>query len=151
MSEPSRLGREAVATSAAFKALTEGGVRVFTYLDGRECTMRTAMDKVMVSLQGFGSELEREHASVRTHDALTKKFLAGHHVGGKVYGYRNVDVMGEVDAHGRAKRTHVVLEVLPEQAKVVQRIFERYVSGEGLKRISTALTADHIPSPRRSS
>ena len=148
MSETSRLGREAVATSAALKTITESGVRVFTYLDGREHTMRTALDKVMVSLQGFGSELEREHASVRTHDALLKKFLAGHHVGGAVYGYRNRDVMGETDAHGRAKRTHVVLEVLPEQAAVVRRIFEAYAAGDGFTRIAKRLNADGVPAPR---
>src|SRR3984893_3974334 len=66
MSEESRLGREAIETSYALKQLIDAGVRVFTYLDDRERTLGSALDKVMLSLTNFASEMEREKGRQRT-------------------------------------------------------------------------------------
>jgi DNA invertase Pin-like site-specific DNA recombinase len=55
------------------------------------------MDKVLLSLSGFGAELEREKARARTFDALSRKAKAGHVAGGVVYGYINVRVDGHVE------------------------------------------------------
>src|SRR4029434_1876809 len=93
MSEESRLGREQIETAYALKQLTDAGVRVFFYLEDRELTLDTAIEKVMLSLKGFGAEQEREKARQRTHDALLRKARAGHVAGGAVYGYRNVPVL----------------------------------------------------------
>ena len=148
MSEPSRLGRESVATSAALQRITEAGVEVWTYLDGRQRKMDTAIDKAMEALSGFTAEAERESSSKRTHDALLKKAQAGHHVGGRVYGYKNVDVGEVLDRHGRPKRTHVVLEVLPEEAAIVRQIFTLYAEGDGITRIAKRLNSDGVAAPR---
>src|SRR5262252_3818287 len=66
MSEESRLGREAIETAYALKQLIDAGVRVFFYLEDRERTLDSAMDKVMLSLTTFAAELEREKGSQRT-------------------------------------------------------------------------------------
>jgi DNA invertase Pin-like site-specific DNA recombinase len=88
MSEESRLGREQIETSYVLKQLTDAGVRVFLYLDDRERTLDSAMDKVMLSLTNFGAELEREKASQRTYDAFRKKVEHGHVRGGRCTGIR---------------------------------------------------------------
>jgi DNA invertase Pin-like site-specific DNA recombinase len=62
MSEESRLGREAIETAYALKQITEAGVRVFFYLEDRERTLDSAMDKMMLSLTTFAAEMERERA-----------------------------------------------------------------------------------------
>jgi DNA invertase Pin-like site-specific DNA recombinase len=126
MSEPSRLGRESVSTSSALQRITDAGVEVWTYLDGRQHKMDRAIDKAMFALSGFTAEAEREAASTRTHDALKRKAERGHVTGGRCYGYVNRDVVSGADAHGRPKRTHVVLEIHPEQAAIVRLIFTRY-------------------------
>ncbi len=143
MSEESRLGREQIETAYALKQLTDAGVRVFFYLEDRERTLETAMDKVMLSLTNFAAEMEREKARQRTHDALRRKALAGHVAGGVVYGYRNVEVPGESGA-----RAYVRREPDPEQAAVVRRIFEACAAGKGLVRIAKLLNAAGIPGPR---
>jgi DNA invertase Pin-like site-specific DNA recombinase len=84
MSEESRLGREAIETSYALKQLIDAGVRVFTYLDDRERTLGSALDKVMLSLTNFASEMEREKGRQRTRDAMQRKAARGHVAGGKV-------------------------------------------------------------------
>src|SRR5262249_61905980 len=92
--EESRLGREQIETAYALKQITDAGVRVFFYLEDRERTLDNAMDKVMLSLANFASEMEREKARQRTHDAMERKAKAGHVTGGKVYGYENVEILG---------------------------------------------------------
>ena len=90
MSEESRLGREAIETAYALKQIITSGVRVFYYLDGRERTLDSPTDKVMLSLTAFADELEREKARQRTYDAMRQKAAAGHVTGGRVFGYDNV-------------------------------------------------------------
>ena len=127
MSEESRLGREAIETGWTLKQILDAGVRVFFYLENRERTLDTAMDKVMLSLSSFASEMEREKARQRTHDAMIRKARAGHVTGGEVYGYRRVEVLA---ADGR--RSHVERVIDPAQAAVIARIFTDYAAGHGL-------------------
>jgi site-specific DNA recombinase len=149
MSEESRLGREQIETAYALKQITDAGVRVFFYLEDRERTLDSAMDKVMLSLTNFAAEMERERARQRTHDALLRKAKSLHVPGGAVYGYDNVEVPSPTPGpDGRPKRLHVVRRINPEQAAVVQRIFELYASGLGITRIAKRLNSEHVPPPR---
>ena len=146
MSEESRLGRESIETSYVFKQIVESGVRVFFYLSDQERKLDTALDKVMLSLTNFASEMEREKASQRTHDALLKKHNAGYVTGCKVFGYDNVEVCGPDGKH-----SHVERKINDAEAAIVRRIFERYANGEGgLKNITKELNDDRVPPPRKS-
>jgi site-specific DNA recombinase len=144
MSEESRLGREQIETAYALKQIVDAGVRVFFYLEDRERTLDSAMDKVMLSLTNFASEMERERARQRTYDAMVRKAKALQVTGGKVYGYDNIDVLSPETG----KRVHVVRKVNAEQAEVVRRIFEMYAGGLGFKRIADTLNKEHVASPR---
>jgi DNA invertase Pin-like site-specific DNA recombinase len=66
LSEPSRLGREQIETSYAIKRLADAGVTVYCYLDDKVLSVSTALDKVMLGLTGFASEVERERTRGRT-------------------------------------------------------------------------------------
>jgi DNA invertase Pin-like site-specific DNA recombinase len=90
MSEESRLGREQIETAWSLKQIMDASARVFFYLEGRERILDSALDKVMLSLTNFASEMEREKARLRTRDAMHRKAARGHVAGGRVYGYRNV-------------------------------------------------------------
>jgi site-specific DNA recombinase len=148
MSEESRLGREAIQASYAFKQIIDSGVRVFFYLNDQERKLDNALDKIMLSLTNFSSEMEREKASQRTYDAMFRKAKALHVTGNKVFGYDNVPVYNrEANPDGTQRRQHVVRKINPEQAKVVVKIFELFASGFGLARIAKALNDDRIPPP----
>ena len=144
MSEESRLGREQIETAYALKQIMDAGVRVFFYLEDRERTLDNAMDKVMLSLTNFASEMEREKAKQRTYDAMLRKAKAGHVTGGKTYGYDNQ----EVSAEGR--RLHVLRVINQREATIVRQIYEMYAGGLGITRIAKRLNADGIPAPRHS-
>ena len=90
MSEESRLGREQIETAYVVKQILDAGVRVFYYLTDQERTLDSATEKVLLSLAGFASEMERERGQQRTHDALLRLARGGYVTGGKVYGYDNV-------------------------------------------------------------
>lgn len=147
MSEESRLGREMLQTGYALYKLAAAGVRVWYYLDDRERTLDSPTDKILVSLQGFADEMERVRARQRAHDALKRKALAGHVTGGRVFGYRNVEI-GSPDATGRTVRQFVKREILESEAAVVRLIFERYAAGVGLSTLTKQLNAEGQPCPR---
>src|SRR5437016_11484067 len=137
MSEESRLGREQIETAYALKQITDAGVRVFFYLEDRERTLDNAMDKVMLSLTNFASEMEREKARQRTYDAMLRKAKALHVTGGKVYGYNNVR-----GASGVTRAIDVT------EAAVIRRIFELYADGIGMLTIAHRLNDEHVLPPR---
>src|SRR5438034_9091774 len=99
----------------------------YTTLFRSERTLDNAMDKVMLSLTNFASEMEREKARQRTYDAMLRKAKALHVTGGKVYGYDNVEVLGT-----DGTRQSVTRRVNPGQAAIIGRIFELYASGVGM-------------------
>ena len=145
MSEESRLGREQIETAYALKQIMDAGVRVFFYLEDRERTLDSAIDKMMLSLTGFASEMERERAKQRTYDAMLRKAKAGHVTGGKVFGYDNREVLS---AEGH--RLHVLRVVNQTEAGIVRQIFEMYAGGLGIGRIAKCLNGESVPAPRQS-
>ncbi len=149
MSEESRLGREQIETAYALKQIIDAGVRLFFYLDDRERTLDSAMDKVMLSLANFAAEMERDKARQRTYDAMLRKAKALHVTGGRVYGYDNVEVLAtEPAADGRPRRLWVKRQIHDAQAAVVRRIFELCATGCGLTRIAKTLNAAATAPPR---
>ncbi len=149
MSEESRLGRDQIETTYALKQIIDAGVRVFVYLDEREITLADATQTAMVQLRGFGAAMEREQASKRTYDALLRKAKGRQVTGGRVYGYANVDVLGEPDQDGRRTRLHVERKIHSDQAGIVRRIFQMYAKGLGLKKIAKTLNAEGVTPPRQ--
>ncbi|TML66074.1 MAG: hypothetical protein E6G14_15520 [Actinobacteria bacterium] len=137
MSEESRLGREQIETSYVLKQLTDAQVRVFLYLDDRERTLDSAMDKVMLSLTNFGSEMEREKASQRTYDAMLRIAKAAHVTGGRTFGYSNL-----------REESHVIRVIDEGEAATVRLIFDWYADGMGMTTIAHDLNAKGVPSPR---
>jgi DNA invertase Pin-like site-specific DNA recombinase len=95
MSEESRLGREAIETAYALKQLITASVRMFFYLEDRERTFDSPTDKLLMSVTAFADEVEREKARQLTYDAMQRKAKAGHVTGGRVFGYDNVEVLGQ--------------------------------------------------------
>lgn len=149
VSDLDRVGREQLETGYVLKQLSIGGVRVFTYLDEREILLDSPTATFLMQAQSFGASLEREKARQRTHDAMIRKARAGHVTGGRVFGYDNVDVMtDELDASGRAKRSHVARRINEAEAAIVRRIFQLCAEGYGKARTARTLNEEGAPAPR---
>lgn len=143
MSEESRLGREAIETAYALKQIIAAGVRVFFYLEDRERTLDSPIEKVMLAIQTMADEMERKKARQRMVDTMMRKAKAGHVTGGQCFGYDNVPI---VDAAG--VRSHVDQCPNETEAAVVRRIFELAASGQGVATIAKTLNTEGAPAPR---
>jgi len=138
MSEESRLGREMIEVSYALKQIVTSGVRVFFYLEDRERTLSSPTDKILLAVNSYAAEVEREMARQRARDAGRQRAAHGFVEGGRCFGFRNV----------RTGTGRVALEVLPEEAQVVRRIFELARDGRGCRRIAATLNAEGAPCPK---
>jgi site-specific DNA recombinase len=140
ISEKSRLGREATETGYVVKKILRAGVRIFSYLDQREISFESPIDKLVENVLSIADELEREKARTRTKDALTRKAEAGHVPGGQTFGYSNVRV-----------NSHAEYQINESEATIIRRIFELAAEGRGTRWIAKRLNDDHVlaPVPRR--
>ena len=143
VSELSRLGREQLETGYACKQLSQAGVRIFSYLENREIALDDAKDVFLLSAMNFAAEIEREKASQRVRDAMTRKARAGYVCGGEPFGYRNRPVLT-----GDGRRSHVERDVYEPEAVIVRRIFDMCAAGKGVKAIAKLLNEERVPSPR---
>ncbi len=147
VSEQKTLGREMFATGGLIKELSQADIDIIEYVHGKSLVPRSPMEKVIGSLRGFNDESAAVESSQRGTEALLPKARKGYVVGGRVFGYRNKDVMSGEDEHGRPLRSHVELEVKPDEAAVVLRIFEMYDRGMGLRTIAKTLTLEGATRP----
>ncbi|MBX3230688.1 MAG: recombinase family protein [Labilithrix sp.] len=139
--DETRLGGDMIRVSLLLQDILDAGVRVYYYYSGEEVRLDDATARFLITARNFAAELEREKISQRTHEHLLVKARKGLNVGGRVYGYDNVEVMdGE-------RRKHVEYRVNAEQAAVVLEIFTRFARGEGYRTIAKELNARGLPSP----
>jgi site-specific DNA recombinase len=137
-----RIGREQIETSYILKQLLTAGVRVFECQgEGREITLGSPTDKIIMAVQDFAAEVEREKARSRTYSAMLHRARTGRPTGGRVFGYTTT----------RTPTGTITREIVPAEAQVIRAIFERAAEGWGVKRIAAFLneTAAPAPMPRR--
>ncbi len=140
--DESRLGGDTNRTSLFMSDLLDAGVRLFYYFTDEEVTIDGAVDKFMINVRNFASELEREKISQRTHEHLRTKARRGLNVGGRVYGYDNVEVKnGDL-------RVRVEYKINEKQAEILRELFRRYAAGEGLRTLAKDLNARRIEPPK---
>src|SRR5215472_13654254 len=148
VSELSRLGRDPYDTPHYIKRILKAGVRIFTYLDGEEITLRSLADKLKLTVSSIIADGEREAARRRTADALIRKARAGYVTGGRVFGYDNRTVfMPAADGRSVPVRDHVERVINEGEAAVVRRLFGLIAAGYGYKRTARALNDEGAVAP----
>ncbi len=142
-SEPSRLGRDMTFTAYHIRQIVDADVRIFYYLTGEEEKADTPEARLIGTIKGYADEMERVRSRQRVRDAHYRLASQGYVTGTKVYGYRNVPVYNDGDHPSPVK-----LEIHPEEAQVVRRIFETYADGYGIKLVARQLNEQGIAAPR---
>src|SRR5215813_1672278 len=121
--DESRLGGDTNRTSLFISDLLDAGARLFYYFTDEEVTIDGAVDKFMINVRNFASELEREKISQRTHEHLMTKARRGLTVGGCVYAYSNVEIKdGD-------RRVRVEYRINAQEAAIILEIYRRYADG----------------------
>jgi DNA invertase Pin-like site-specific DNA recombinase len=132
-----RLSRDQEHVAGFHKAAIFAGVRIVTLAEGE-------VSELHVGLKGTMGALYLKDLADKTRRGLEGRVRAGRSGGGLCYGYRVV--RGPVGRDGEAERG--LREIEPEQAKIVQRIFEEFAAGVGPIAIAKRLNAEGIAGPR---
>jgi site-specific DNA recombinase len=140
--DESRLGGDMNRTCMLMQDVVDAGVKIHYYFNDEEVVLDDANSRFMVAARNFASELEREKLRGRVREHLQTKARRGLNVGGRCYGYDNIEVM---DDDGQRREVRYVIN--DEQAAVVREVFVRYGKGEGLRSIVKDLNLRGVPSP----
>jgi DNA invertase Pin-like site-specific DNA recombinase len=127
VSEQSRLARDTFFTLTLIKRIEECGVQIHGYLDDAPITLAEETDEVKEFVRAWANSAERRKTGQRSRTVSRRTVESGRRHGGKLYGYATI----EGERH-------------PEQAAVVERIFEERASGKGLYVIARGLERDGV-------
>jgi site-specific DNA recombinase len=146
--DTSRLSRRQADSLRIHDELQFLGVRVIFVAQGIDTNSEQA--GLLVGVHGIVDELYLKDLAKRTFRGVEQLALQGLHTGGRVFGYRHIPIESatECDSYGRPVIKGVRLEVDPNQAPTIRRIFQRYAAGDSMKRIAIDLNRDGILSPR---
>lgn len=136
--DPDRLHRSPAELEAFITAVERAGVAVYTVQAG-QWDLSTANGRLHARMLGVVARHESEHKSERVRRALQQRAESGRSHGRRAYGW--------IREHGRDGTVREVIE--PAEAAVVQRIADALLSGESLRSVTAALTAEDVPSPTR--
>ncbi len=127
----SRLARDQEDAPAIRKRLEFAGVKIVTTADGVVSPLMHGLRTIIDSqyLDDLKSAVRRGMSGV---------IRDGRHAGGAIYGYRSVP--------GKPGE----LEIVPEQAEIIRRIFREYVGGDVPRAIAGRLNGEGVPPPRKS-
>ncbi|WP_207103151.1 recombinase family protein [Paracoccus shandongensis] len=92
-------------------------------------------DKLRIGITSTMAEMFIDNLRAKTRRGLKARVEAGGSGGGRAYGYAGGTNIGD-------------LEIVPEEAEVIRRIFRDYADGLSPVRIAAALNAEGIPAPR---
>jgi site-specific DNA recombinase len=131
-----RLSRDQADVAAIYKRLSFAGVRILTLSEGW-------IDELHVGLKGTMNQLFLKDLAAKTRRGLRGRVEAGFSGGGNAYGYkvvRRLKTDGELATGER--------EIHPDEARVIQRIYEEFAAGYSPKSIAQGLNRDQVPGPR---
>lgn len=125
------------------------GVRLIPVDSGRDLTDEN--ERLLVHVKSGLNEHYLHELARRTRNGLASRVLHGYHAGGRIYGYQlrpewPADLPPE--RRERENRLGTRVEIHPEQAAIVRRIFELTLRGVGQRAVAHALNAERIPSSR---
>ncbi|MDD2703013.1 MAG: recombinase family protein, partial [Candidatus Omnitrophica bacterium] len=105
--------------------------------------------KLGIQMRGLINELYLDDLGKKTMRGLEGQKLRGFSAGENVYGYCSKPV-GELrlDKRGKAKYEGKVHKINPEEAEVIQRIFNEFINGNSVHKIATKLNEDKIPTKK---
>jgi DNA invertase Pin-like site-specific DNA recombinase len=131
-----RVSRDQADVATLFKHLKFAGVTIFTLAE-KEIT------ELHVGLKGTMNALFLKDLADRVRRGQRGRIEHGKEIGIASYGYR---VVKPIDAHGELIRGE--REIVPDDAKIVRRIFREYAAGLSPQAIARRLNAEGIPGPR---
>ena len=145
--DTSRLGRDLADTLQTTKLLDFYGVSVVSVTQGIDTTEDNS--RSLLTLHGMMDEQYLSSLREKVHRGQEGRVLQGLHPGGSCYGYRNIPIEDPTrkGKYGRPAVSGVRLEIIPEAATVIRRIFRMSAGGMGFETIAKRLNEERVPTP----
>jgi site-specific DNA recombinase len=146
--DTSRLSRKLSDALRIKERLDFAGIRVVFVSQGFDSS--APQSQTLLTVHGLVDGLYLDGLREKTFRGVEQLALQGLHTGGRVFGYRHVPIESATkqDSYGRPAIEGVRLQIDPNQAPTIRRIFERYAGGHSMKRIAIDLNRDGILSPQ---
>ncbi|MBK8998852.1 MAG: recombinase family protein [Myxococcales bacterium] len=146
--DSSRLSRDNQHFNTLLCLFQYWGVSLISVSDGLD--MREEHAKVAYQFRGIINELYLTDLKKKTHRGQTGQVLRGFSVGSRGYGYSSVpEGESKLDKKGRLRAVGFKLVVIPEEARVVQRIYREFIAGHAVTKIAKALNEGRVPTKVR--
>src|SRR5687768_15681040 len=142
--DSSRLSRDNQHFNTLLCLFQFWGIRLISVSDGLD--MREEHAKVAYQFRGIINELYLTDLKKKTHRGQMGQVLRGFAVGSRGYGYTSApDGESKYDKKGRLRADGFKLQVAPEEARVVQRIYRDFIEGQAITKIAKALNEEQVP------
>ncbi|GBR07131.1 recombinase family protein [Asaia siamensis] len=129
-----RLSRSQEETANLFNLCRFHDIKIYTLSENW-------ISELHVGLSSTMNALYLRHLADKTKRGLEQRVERGQSAGGLSYGYRVPTLPTGLPDTGK-------LEIVPEQADVIRRIYTDYARGVSPRAIAAALNAEHIPAPQ---
>lgn len=108
----------------------------------------SSMGRAMMYIASVFSQLERETIAERIRDNMHELAKTGRWLGGNPpTGYKSAEVVSRRDAEGRMRKAFR-LEEIPDEARLVQQIFNKFLACESLTKVETDLLLNGVKTKR---
>jgi site-specific DNA recombinase len=146
--DTSRLARNIEDALRVIETLRFHGVHVHAVSQDIDSEDKTA--RQLLTLYGMMDEQYLVGLADKVHRGQEGRVLQGLHPGGKCFGYVNVPIEdpSRPAKYGRPAVSGVRLEMHPEEASIVGRIFQMYAGGASLAGIAKTLNAEGVTAPQ---
>ena len=125
-----RLSRDTIITQMMVSTIKQAGCRLH-YVQGGEQDVQSEVGEFMVALQGYFAQIEYQKIRRRFHDGMMNHASRGEYIWTRApYGYKKV-----------VKNGNKTLEIIPEEAEMVRKIFEWKKEGIAIHEICRRLTS----------
>lgn len=148
--DSSRVSRDLADAVRLLQELQFAGVRVIYISQNIDGANEQA--ETLIAVHGVVDSLYLREMAKKIRRGLAGQLERGFWTGGITYGYRTVpvpDPSGKLDpTTGYPLLMGKRVEIVPEEAAIIVRIFERFVAGAGATRIVDELNRAGVPGPR---
>jgi DNA invertase Pin-like site-specific DNA recombinase len=142
--DSSRLSRDNQHFNTLLCLFQFWGISLISVSDGLD--MREEHAKVAYQFRGIINELYLTDLKKKTHRGQMGQVLRGFSVGSRGYGYATVpEGQSKYDKKGRLRAEGFKLVIVPEEARVIQRIFHAFIEGKAVTKIAKELNEEHVP------
>lgn len=137
-----RISRSVVDFANMYEILSSLDV---AYISATECyETSTPLGRAMMSIATVFAQLERETIAERIRDNMNALAKSGRWLGGNTpTGYKSTQITGSVTVDGKERKAYK-LDLIPDEARTVRCIFEKFLKENSLTKTETYLLQNSI-------